>query len=136
MNIDKFQQDHANVMAAVAELRRLVQGGISSNADTIAKTIVSMSASIKLHLATEDKVLYPALIGSGDKVVSGLAIAFQSDMGAIATAYGEFSRRWNLGSKVAADPEGFRSEADRIFKALHRRIQRENQELYPLAETV
>jgi len=32
--------------------------------------------------------------------------------------------------------KGFRDEADGIFKALHERIQRENQGLYPLAEKI
>ena len=57
-------------------------------------------------------------------------------MGGIAGAYLEFAGRWNLETKVAANPDGFRDDANSTFKALHQRIQRENQELYPLAERI
>jgi hypothetical protein len=46
---------------------------------------------------------------------------------------------WQKKPPIAAGhsfPEGFRDEANRIFKALHRRIQRENLELHPLAEEI
>ena len=43
MNIDKFKQDHVAVLAAVTDLRKLVQAGVSENAGAIARAIVSMS---------------------------------------------------------------------------------------------
>ena len=134
MNVERFKQDHAAIMSSVTELKRLVQAGIADNAEPIARAIVSMSSTIKLHLAAEDRVLYPALTGSSVAATAQVAKKFQNDMGAIAAAYTEFSRKWNLGTRVAGEPEQFRKEAGLVFKALHERIQRENQELYPMAE--
>ena len=54
----------------------------------------------------------------------------------LADTYGEFSRRWRVGSQIAAAPEQFRSEANAVFKALHGRIQREDRELYPAVEAL
>jgi iron-sulfur cluster repair protein YtfE (RIC family) len=136
MNVEKFKSDHAAVLGQVSDLRQLVHAGVKENAESIAKMIVAMSSNIKLHLSTEDQMLYPTLIASGKPAAVELARKFQTEMGSIATAYGEFSRKWNLGTKVSADPEGFRAEAGQIFKALHERIQRENKELYPAAEAV
>lgn len=134
MNVDKFKNDHATVLSAVEDLKRLVKAGIEANADAISKAVVAMSAKVKLHLASEDQYLYPALAKSANPAVTRLGKQFQDEMGGIAVAYMEFVNRWNLGAKVAAAPEDFRAHANAIFKALHQRIQRENKELYPLAE--
>lgn len=136
MNIEKFKADHVSILGSVTELRRLVQAGIANNAAAIANMIVSISAIIKLHLASEDRVLYPALKRSSNAAVTQTAEKFQTEMGTIATAYGDFSRKWNISSKIAAEPEAFRKAADQIFKALYERIQREDRELYPLADRI
>jgi hypothetical protein len=60
MNIDKFKHQHIDILAAIGELRQLVQSGIGEHAADIAQRIVAMSGIIKLHLAVEDRILYPA----------------------------------------------------------------------------
>lgn len=134
MNIEKFRQDHAAILVSIETLRQWVQAGVIEHAEEIARAIVSMSSSIKLHLAAEDRMLYPTLVNSTDPEVARIATGFQCEMGSLAGVYMEFSRRWNLAAKVAADADGFRREANQVFKALHERIQRENQELYALVE--
>lgn len=136
MNIDRYKKEHVVILTEVSELRKLVERGISENADSIAKAIVSMSSKVKLHLAAEDQFLYPGLANSANPTVAKIGQKFQKEMGGIAAAYMEFVGKWNLASKVAANPEGFRADANNIFKALHQRIQSENQELYPLAEQI
>lgn len=81
-------------------------------------------------------MLYPALIGAADQQVAETGKRFQQEMGDLAQAYGAFVASWNLASKIRHNPEGFRSDANNVFKALHTRVQRENKELYPLAELV
>ncbi|HNM40887.1 MAG TPA: hemerythrin domain-containing protein, partial [Giesbergeria sp.] len=61
MNIDKFKHQHVDILGNIAALRRLAQAGVAHNATEIARLIVSMSSTIKLHLAVEDQALYPAL---------------------------------------------------------------------------
>jgi len=133
MNIDKFTDEHVLILRAVTDLKALAKDGIGQNADAIAKSIVRMSSSIKLHLAAEDRYVYPTLANSSDPAIAKLGTQFQQEMGGIAAAYVEFAGKWNTAPNVAADPEGFKDHANAIFKALHERIQRENKELYPLA---
>jgi hypothetical protein len=134
MNIDKFKREHVDLLAAVTTLRELVQTGVQEHAEAILGQLVTMSSVIKLHLAAEDRVLYPALINAEDPQVARTGQRFQQEMGDLAQAYAIFVSRWNLASKISRDPEGFRGEANNVFKALHLRVQRENRELYPLAE--
>lgn len=134
MNIDRLKEEHVVVLTAVTELKNLVKRGIAENADAIATAIVSMSSRIKLHLAAEDRFLYPSLANSTNPAVARLGKTFQQEMGHIAAVYAQFAGKWNSAMEVTADPEGFRADANNVFKALHQRIQRENQELYPLVE--
>lgn len=134
MDIERYRQQHGDILRDVGSLRDLIQAGIAQNAETIAQLIVSMSTGIKFHLAAEDAVLYPALLRADDAATVELSRSYQSEMQGIAAAFGEFVRKWRVGAHIAGDPEGFRVEANAVFRALHERIRRENQELYPAAE--
>lgn len=134
MDIEKFKRDHVALMRTVGELRELVHAGIESHADAIAHELVAMSAAVKLHLAAEDRVLYPAL--AADARTQDIGERYQNEMGGLAQTYAEFVRHWSFAAQIAGDPEGFRNEANAVFKALHQRVQRENRELYPLAESL
>lgn len=133
MNIDKFKEQHIDILNSIVEMRRLVKDGIPQNASAISHLVIRISGLIKLHLAREDSHLYPALKLSGERLAE-IGQRYQDEMGGIANAYMAFSRKWNTPREVHSDPEGFRLEANGIFKALHQRIQRENVELYPLIE--
>lgn len=136
MDIEKFKKDHNAILTLVTELRKTSQAGVAENADAIAQQIRAVSSIIKLHLAAEDRVLYPAFAKSQNPSVSKIGEQFRLEMGNIASAYMAFSGKWGVGTEVAHHPDGFREAANNIFKALHQRIQRENQVLYPLADQV
>ncbi|TCT00491.1 hemerythrin domain-containing protein [Paralcaligenes ureilyticus] len=134
MNIDKFKHHHIEIMSGVTELRNLSKSGTAEHAAQIAKQISSISATIKLHLSVEDMVLYPALQKSKDPAYVALGQRYQSEMNGLAAAYMEFAKKWLSATRIADDADGFRSDANRVLKALHDRIHKENIELYPVLE--
>ena len=136
MNIDKFKHQHVEILESIAALRGLVKDGIAANADGIASQIIAMSAVIKLHLAVEDSVLYPALQSGNNSKVAHMGKQFQDEMESIAKAYLNFARNWNSGASVARDPDGFRSDANTVLKVLHVRMQKENTVFYPAIEAL
>jgi iron-sulfur cluster repair protein YtfE (RIC family) len=136
MNIDKFKHQHVDILEGIAALRRATQAGIAGNATEIARLIVSMSSIIKLHLAVEDQVLYPALRNGGNATLAKMGKKFQDEMGAIATAYMGFAGRWNHAAKLTSDPEGFRADANTVLKILHERMRKENTVFYPAIEAL
>lgn len=136
MNIDKFKHQHVDILACIAALRKSAREGISSNAAEIARLIISMSSIIKLHLAVEDQILYPALRSGNNATLARMGQKFQDEMGAIAAAYMVFAGRWNQAAKVAVDPEGFRSDANTVLKLLHERMRQENTVFYPAIEAL
>ena len=72
MNIDKFKQQHLAILAAIDDLRQLARGGVAAQAQAIAAHIVAMSGLIKLHLAVEQRYLYPAAQACGVATVARL----------------------------------------------------------------
>lgn len=132
MNIDKLKDQHEHIHRCISTLRTSVTAGIEANAGEIARLIVSMSSVIKLHLAVEDRFLYPALHGSASLAQMGQA--YQSEMQEIAASYEGFARRWNLPAAIAGSPEGFRADANIVLKRLYQRICREDRDFYPAIE--
>ncbi|HYD63287.1 MAG TPA: hemerythrin domain-containing protein [Noviherbaspirillum sp.] len=136
MNIDKFKHQHRKIFDCIDTLRRHASAGIIENAREIASTVVAMSSVIKLHLTVEDTVLYPALRTGRSRSVARMGEEYQSEMKVIASSYEEFARKWNTPASVAANPEGFRSDANTVLKMLHTRIRQEDRHFYPAIEAM
>ena len=128
MDIRHYRDTHQQVLGQIDQLRGLIRGGIPANSAAISELLVNIASGIKFHLAAEDKVLYPTAMEAGER--------YQQEMKGLSAAFGELVMRWRVPSRVAADPEGFRSHANTVFKALFERIMREERELYPIAEQV
>lgn len=134
MNIDKFKHQHVEILTGISALRVLAKSGIRDNAAAISERIIAMSSIIKLHLAVEDTMLYPALQNGKDALLARMGKKYQDEMKNIAAAYMGFARRWNTSATVAQNPEGFRQDANQVLKVLHNRMQKENTEFYPAIE--
>ena len=134
MNIDKFKHQHIDILSSIATLRALTHAGVESNAIAIAKGIVAMSGTIKLHLAVEDQVLYPALQRGDNAELARLGRQYQNEMALIASAYDAFARHWNTADSVRRDPQGFRDQANVVLRKVYERMQREDHDFYPRIE--
>ena len=136
MDIQRYYHDHAQIFAQINTLRDLSRAGIAANAVRISELITGTASHIKFHLAAEDRVLYPALARSGDAQVAAMSGRYQDEMQGIARAFSGFVERWRVPSRLVADPDGFRSDANIVLRSLFDRLQRESAELYPAAEAV
>lgn len=136
MNIDKYKHQHTIIFDSIRKLKELSHRGITQHAADIAAQVIKMSSVIKLHLSIEDKFLYPALREANHHRLAMMGKQYQNEMTHIAQAYGAFALRWNDAAHVAADPEGFRDDANKVLKVLFERMQREDRDFYPMIETV
>ena len=118
----------AGIMARVASYRD------EYDALAIAVLLGKLNALLRVHFAFEDTVLYPELMAGGDGEAARLAHKFHDEMGALAFRFEDFIRRWYGPTLIATSFEEFRDEAMAIFAALGARIERENDQLFPVAE--
>lgn len=133
MDIEKYQKQHMEILDEIQILRKLIADGLDTKAEEVCEALIRMNFKVKVHLASEDKFVYPRLLKSADPNTSSQAASFQSEMGDIAKVYNRFSRKWYKAEHIAADPALFQDQANSIFTALHNRIRQEEKNLYPLA---
>lgn len=131
---DKFREQHKKIGDIVKELQgTMSEKSLSENPKQAVILLGRLSGVIKLHLAMEDESLYPNLAKSADTKVKGVADKFIKEMGGIAKAYLAYADKWT-DKAVKENPKGFISETNGIIKVLGERIQKEESELYPLAD--
>lgn len=136
MNIDRFKQQHVAILEGIHALRELAHRGIAGHAPEIADRLELLAGVVTQHLAVEDRILYPSLERSGDESIARMSVAWQEDMKGIASEFIRFSRHWSSAARLVDQPEDFRAEANRVLKAVHERLQRENREFYPAIEAM
>ncbi|NVE95095.1 hemerythrin domain-containing protein [Altererythrobacter lutimaris] len=132
-----FRRQHAALEKLATELSEAMSRiDADPDAERCAHIIAKMTGILILHLAAEDRSLYPRMIASSDPAVSKTASEFAEEMGNLAPAYSEFEAKWRSADAICDDPQGFRQEAQAILQALSTRIHRENTVLYPIAESM
>lgn len=136
MNIDKFKHQHVDILNGITGLRQLVQDGIEAHAADIAQQVIAMSGVIKLHLAVEDRTLYPALQAGGDAALARMSNLYQGEMEGIVGAYLAFAHKWNTAAHLLAAPEDFRREANVVLRTVYERIKKEDREFYSAIEAL
>jgi hypothetical protein len=100
----------------------------------IAQLIGKLNVLLRVHFAYEDTVLYPLMMRSGNGEAAALAHLFAEETGSLAAQFEDFARRWSGPSAIHSMFIVFREEATALFAALGARVERENDQLYPLAE--
>lgn len=105
-----------------------------SGAVEITLMLARLTGILRIHLALEDEILYPALRNSPDPQIAAIGQRYWDEMGGLADTFLDFIDRWKRADALLANQERFRSESAAVFKALEKRIEREHHEVYPLAE--
>jgi hypothetical protein len=89
---------------------------------------------LKAHLALEDSTLYPKLMAHADPAVATTARRYQQEMGGLQTAFSNYIERWPTAPSIQQQPDLFLSQTQQVVTALLARVEREDNELYPMAD--
>ena len=127
---DKFRAQHEEILALVADITQELKG--KADAGAMRKLLSNLAGKVNFHLAMEDKALYPRLVEQ-DAQAGKMAARFQKEMGGLAGVFGEYSSKWTLAA-IKADGAGFATETRKVLGALAHRMEREDTQLYPLAD--
>jgi hemerythrin-like domain-containing protein len=132
-----FYREHKEILETISELNLLLkQESIKENSESIVDLLASLSGKLQIHLAMEDKYLYPLLLRSKDSKLHQMADDFSTEMGDIGKVLKNYINEWGSITSLAGNPIKFINESNEIFRALKNRIKKEEKELYPLAEKV
>ena len=96
--------------------------------------LARLAGILRTHFALEDELLYPRMIESDHREAALMARVYRDEVAHLATRFDRFIERWSSSDAIAGARRQFRFEAGMLFAALRDRIDRENRDLYPLAE--
>lgn len=128
---DKFRSQHDEILRAMEEIGAQIRA--KATPAVLRKLLSGLAGKVGFHLAMEDQALYPRLMESSDAAVKTRATKFKDQMGDLGEVFTRYNTRWQV-SAIQADMEGFANETRKVMGALAKRIERENAELYPLAD--
>ncbi|MFP4062315.1 MAG: hemerythrin domain-containing protein [Halochromatium sp.] len=131
--LEGYRVSHAELRQMIDDLRSLMapeQLKIRPNAKTAYQLLCDLAKKVKLHLAEEDKQLYPNLLIHEDPRVKSIAWGFISGEKPLRRSFDEYYKRW-LKNCDFNFTDAFLEETHEIFDMLSYRIDREEQVLFP-----
>jgi len=132
---DGFRAQHDDIVGAVKKIGLMLDpAALARDASEVRKALSQLSGKLKVHLAMEDKSLYPSLMSNPDDKVKMLATRYASEMGSLSATFGSYSAKWTTSTSIQQNAAAFIDETRKLFDVLAKRIQRENTELYVLAD--
>jgi hemerythrin-like domain-containing protein len=134
---DALRQQHNEMLAIATRIASLLKPdelSVEQTANAVRSDLSALAGKLMIHLAVEDKNLYPALSTSPDITAQGMAKKFQEEMGGLAQAFKDYTSSFPTGKAISSDPNSFITRTNAVFTALKQRIEREERDLYPLAD--
>lgn len=133
--IGQLQSQHDACLAIVQDIQaRSIRIADRPAAVEITLMLARLTGILRIHLALEDEILYPALRNASDPAMARTAERYWQEMGGLADAFLDFVDRWKRADVLLADADRFRAESAHVFAALADRIAREHEDIYPMAE--
>ena len=100
-------------------------------ATDVHRALSSLSGILKVHLAMEDRSLYPNLVNHRDLDLRTLAQRFLDERALLRRNYEEYQHRWPSAIAIERDPERFIDESRHILGMLWTRMKTEDDVLHP-----
>ncbi|MFY7778882.1 MAG: hemerythrin domain-containing protein [Elstera sp.] len=134
---ERFRAQHNDIEQRICDVEaQLRNSNWRENITALRAEFTQLSAKLRIHLALEDNALYPRLSTHSNSDLSALAHQYQLEMGDIRDRYEDFITEWLHGERLSREPKEFERSSALLFSTLRNRLERENTELYPLADTV
>lgn len=131
MQTKLFRQQHGEILRALDHVDGMCK---NESEQTLCSELARLAGIVKLHLALEDKNLYPAMHKNADAQVRATAEEYQRTMGNLAPHYIAFHEKWIGAGAIAGDRAGFIKDFLQIRDALRTRIDLENRNLYDVVD--
>lgn len=95
-------------VALIDELSKLLTPEtIAAQAGEARKLVSQISGILRMHLAMEDKALYPRLAAHADERLRELSKRYAEEMGGLHASFTSYLARWPTQSSITRDAEGF-----------------------------
>lgn len=132
-----YRDDHAAIAALIKDFEATLDvAKLQTQAADCRKILSNLAGKLRIHLANEDRMLYPNAAKSQDAGVRALAERFQREMGPLATTFKTYSDRWLTPRDIASNATEFVAQSRTVMHALKERVRKENTEFYAALDKV
>lgn len=132
---DSFKRQHSEILENATKISNLLETEtIIHHADEAINLLTALSGKLSAHLTMEDNVLYPKLYEHKHEDVRNTAKEFFDEMGGLTDVFEKYCNKWIDINAIKKQPDDFITETQGLFDALAKRIEREDNILYPMAD--
>lgn len=132
---DMYRKQHREILEVGAKLGTLLnEAALKADAAPARQALSQLAGKVKVHLAMEDKSLYPQLAASKKPQTASTATKFKQSMGGLVDVFLAFDKKYALPKDIATHSGDFIKEAKVVMGALGDRIKKEESELYELLD--
>ena len=136
-NLDSLERQHGEIRGLFLKIKNGINtSDIKVNLEELVRNINALAGKINVHMNSEDKFLYPALIESENKQLREMAKEYSEEMGHIHLKFNNYKNKFNTRSKILNDIDGFLKESKETINLLENRISKEDNYLYPKVKSV
>lgn len=132
--IDRLCDEHRELEELSITMLRIISGH-APDAAAVASIRWEMCRAINDHCGEEDRIVYDALITSGNAEAASMAWRFRNELGMIGEEFRLYIAAWPV-DRIARDWAGFGAVTRVLLGLLGERIMREETQLYPMAKLV
>ena len=131
--IDNLTRQHRELVRTATHMFGWLDAGkLRSHGATHAyTTLSSLSGILNVHLAMEDRSLYPHLVHHRDLQLRTLAQRFLDERAALRQRYDEYRARWPSATVIEGGAEAFIDDTRGILGMLWTRMKTEDDVLHP-----
>ena len=129
---DALRQAHQELLQLIDTMSpKLVPSELARDGNNTRAMLSMLAGKLTIHLAMEDRALYPRLATHADGDVRKLAERFEKEMGGILGVFKQYVAHWPTAEAIQSNSAGFVHETQEIFDALRARIAKEDAEIFP-----
>lgn len=131
----KYREQHQELVEMVGQLKAMLNpAGLAKDGGPVRSLLSGFAGKLNVHLAMEDKALYPQLLAHKDAAVQGKAKAFMDEMGGIKDAFVAYLGKYPTPQAIQGAAAAFVVDTEGLIKVLAKRIQSEDSDLYALVD--
>ncbi len=135
MYLELLTDHHTSIYALLKQLSGFSSASmLTANAEEASRAISRLAGLLTVHLAAEDKFLYPSLARSEDEHIRTTAAHFEEEMGHLASTFLTYKEAWMTPTKIRQNPAACLEATKEVLAALQERLDREDAQLYPLLQ--
>lgn len=131
----EFSEQHEDILNVAQQLAATLDvEALSRDAWDTRGLLSTLAGKLIVHLAMEDKILFPNLRNGPDENVRSVLQEFTDEMSGIAEVFLAYIDKWPHAMAVEERPQEFVDETQTILGVLGERVEKEEKSLYPMLQ--